>query len=249
MPVLASVFFVKDEGKSDSSFTIVARQPSSPESEMFRTLRTNIKYSRPDGGLRSILVTSSGPEEGKSTVSSNLAITLASGMKKTVIIDTDFRKPRLHKVFGCKNKKGMVEALVGEAEIDDVVQETPVKNLYLIPRGSNPPNPAELIDSDKMRELVNELRPRFDYIIFDSPPVGSVVDASILSGLVDGTVLIVETGKFDARVIQRTREQLEKAHGRILGIVLNKSRRERSGYYYKHYYAYQPSTQEGASSS
>jgi capsular exopolysaccharide synthesis family protein len=249
MPVLASVFYVKDEEKADASFTMVARHPSSPESEMFRTLRTNIKYSRPDGALRTILITSSGPEEGKSTVSSNLAITLARGMKKTVIIDTDFRKPRQHKVFGCKNTKGMVEVLVGEGEIDDVLQKTSVNNLYLIPRGSNPPNPAELLDSDKMRECLNALKQRFEYVIFDSPPVGSVVDASILGGLVDGTVLIVETGKFDARIIQRTREQLEKARGRIVGIVLNKHRRERLGYYYRHYYAYKQSSQEGAASS
>jgi capsular exopolysaccharide synthesis family protein len=249
MPVLASVFYVRDEEKSGSSFTMVARHPSSPESEMFRTLRTNIKYSRPDGALHSILITSSGPEEGKSTISSNLAITLARGMKKTVIIDTDFRKPRQHKVFGCKNTKGMVEVLVGEEEIEGVLQKTSVNNLFLIPRGSNPPNPAELLDSDKMRETLNALKERFDYIIFDSPPVGSVVDASILGGIVDGTVLIVETGKFDARIIQRTREQLEKARGRIVGIVLNKNRRERLGYYYRHYYAYKPSSQEGAASS
>lgn len=233
-PVLATIINVEGNGRPDDAFTIVARQPAAPESEMFRTLRTNIKFSRPDGSPKTLLVTSTGPEEGKSTVSSNLGITLASSARRTVIVDSDFRKPRMHKIFDLKNVKGMVELLVGEAEIEDVVQPTFIENLFVIPRGSLPPNPAELLDSDSLKEVVSKLREQFDFVIFDSPPVGTVIDASLLGGLVDGTILVVEAGKFEWRPILQAKGQIEKARGRVLGIVINKSKRERQGYY--HYY-------------
>ncbi|MDP3938257.1 MAG: polysaccharide biosynthesis tyrosine autokinase [Deltaproteobacteria bacterium] len=233
-PVLASIIQLDEKDRLGNPFLISAQHPSSPESEMFRTLRTNLKFSRPDGVPKTLLVTSTGPEEGKSTVSANLGITLASGMKRTVLVDSDFRKPRLHKVFGLKNGKGMVEVLVGESELDEVIQPTAIKNLFVIPRGSLPPNPAELLDSDRLREVLKQLHERFDYVVLDSPPIGSVIDASILAGLVDGTVLVVEAGKFEWRPIQRAKEQIEKSQGRILGVVINKSRRERLGYYYQY---------------
>jgi succinoglycan biosynthesis transport protein ExoP len=235
-PILATVFWVKQNERIRNPFLLAAEHPTGTESEMFRTLRTNIKFSRPDGRVQALLVTSSGPEEGKSTVSSNLGITLAGGMKKTVIIDTDFRKPKMHRVFGVKNNRGLVEMLVGEANLEEVIQPTAVNNLFVVPRGSNPPNPAELLDSDRMREVIRVLKSRFDFVLFDSPPVGSVIDASILAGQVDGTVMVVEAGKFDAGFIQRAIQQIEKAHGRILGVVINKTKRERLAYYYQQYY-------------
>jgi len=248
-PVLATIINVGGKDRLDDPFTIVALQPTSVESEMFRTLRTNIKFSRPDGSPKTLLVTSTGPEEGKSTISSNLGITLASGAKKTVIVDSDFRKPRMHKIFGLKNTKGMVELLVGEAEIDEVVQPTSVENLFIIPRGSLPPNPAELLDSDSLKEVMRKLREQFDFVIFDSPPVGTVVDASLLGGLVDGTILVVEAGKFEWRPILQAKGQLEKARSRVLGIVINKSKRERSGYYYYQQYAAHKPEPQGSSAA
>ena len=249
LPVLASLFWVKAGDRIRNPFTLTIDHPTSAESEMFRTLRTNIKFSRPEGAVSTILLTSSGPEEGKSTISSNLGITFASGMKRTLIVDADFRKPKLHRVFGLRNGPGLVEALVGEAGIDEVLQPTRVKNLTVIPRGSNPPNPAELLDSDKMREILRHLRDRFDVVIVDSPPVGSVSDALILAAQVDGTVLVVEAGKFEAGLILRAKEQIEKAHGRILGVVINKSKRERLGYYYQQYYGHEPAEQESRAST
>jgi succinoglycan biosynthesis transport protein ExoP len=249
LPVLASLFWVKAGEKIRNPFTLTFDHPSSAESEMFRTLRTNIKFSRPDGAVGAILLTSSGPDEGKSTISSNLGITLASAMKRTVIVDADFRKPKQHRVFGLKSGPGLVEALVGEAELDAVIQPTRVKNLSVIARGSNPPNPAELLDSDRMREVVRQLRERFDLVIFDSPPVGSVSDALILAAQVDGTVLVVEAGKFEAGFVLRAKEQIEKAQGRILGVVINKTKRERLGYYYQQYYGHEPSEQESRAST
>jgi capsular exopolysaccharide synthesis family protein len=240
LPVLASLFWVGPDAKVGNPFVVAAEHPSSAESEMFRTLRTNIKFSRPDGAVSTLLVTSSGPEEGKSTISSNLAITLAGGMKRTVLIDTDFRKPKLHRIFGLENRTGLVEVLVGEAELQEAIQPTRVRNLSVICRGASPPNPAELLDSDKMREVLRTLRERFDFVVFDSPPVGSVSDALILAGQVDGTVLVVEAGKFEAGFIQRARQQIEQARGRILGAVINKTRRERLGYYYQQYYGSEP---------
>jgi capsular exopolysaccharide synthesis family protein len=216
---------------------------------MFRTLRTNIKFSRPDGAVGAILLTSSGPDEGKSTISSNLGITLASGMKRTVIVDADFRKPKQHRIFGLQGGPGLVEALVGEAELDAVIHPTRVKNLSVIPRGSNPPNPAELLDSDRMREIARALRERFDLVIFDSPPVGSVSDALILAAQVDGTILVVEAGKFEAGFVLRAKEQIEKANGRILGVVINKTKRERLGYYYQQYYGHEPAERESRAST
>ena len=130
-----------------------------------------------------------------------------------------------------------------------MIHPTRVKNLSVIPRGSNPPNPAELLDSDKMREILRHLRDRFDVVIVDSPPVGSVSDALILAAQVDGTVLVVEAGKFEAWLILRAKEQIEKAHGRILGVVINKSKRERLGYYYQQYYGHEPAEQESRAST
>ncbi len=155
----------------------------------------------------------------------------------------------MKKAFGLKDSKGMVEVLVGEAEIDEVVQPTSFKNLYVIPRGSKTPNPAELLDSESMRGIIEELKEKFDFIIFDSPPVGSVVDASILGTLVDGTMLVVEAGRFEARFIQRAKNQIESARGHVLGIVLNKSHRQGHGYYYQQYYAYQPETESSSATS
>ena len=124
-----------------------------------------------------------------------------------------------------------------------------LENLFVIPCGSIPPNPAELLDSDKLREILRNLRERFDYIICDSPPVESVVDPSILGGLVDGTVLVLEAGKFEAQFIQCAKEQIEKAGGRVLGLVINKTRRKRRDYYYQHYYAGQTSREHSAAST
>lgn len=244
LPVLASLFWVKAGEKIRDPFTLAFDHPTSAESEMFRTLRTNIKFSRPEGAVGAILLTSSGPDEGKSTISSNLGITLAGGTKRTLIVDADFRKPKQHRIFGLRNGPGLVEVLVGEADLDDVVQPTRVKNLSVIPRGSNPPNPAELLDSDRMREIVQTLRERFDLVIFDSPPVGSVSDALILADQVDGTILVVEAGKFEAGFVLRAKEQIEKARGRILGIVINKTKRERLGYYYQQYYGSETAERE-----
>jgi capsular exopolysaccharide synthesis family protein len=249
LPVLASLFWVKTGEKIRNPFTLTFDHPTSAESEMFRSLRTNIKFSRPEGAVGAILLTSSGPDEGKSTISSNLGITLASGMKRTVIVDADFRKPKQHRIFGLRNGPGLVETLVGEAALDDVIHPTRVKNLSVIPRGSNPPNPAELLDSDRMREIVRTLRERFDLVIFDSPPVGSVSDALILAAQVDGTVLVVEAGKFEASFVLRAKEQIEKANGRILGVVINKTKRERLGYYYQQYYGHEHAEQESRAST
>ncbi|OGP85081.1 MAG: hypothetical protein A2Y95_08805 [Deltaproteobacteria bacterium RBG_13_65_10] len=248
-PILATVFWVKQNERIRNPFLLAAEHPTGAESEMFRTLRTNIKFSRPDGGVQTLLVTSSGPEEGKSTVSSNLGITLAGGMKKTVIIDTDFRKPKMHRVFGVKSTRGLVDMLVGEAELDEVIQPTGVNNLFLVPRGANPPNPAELLDSDRMREVLRQLKSRFDFVLFDSPPVGSVIDASILAGQVDGTVIVIEAGRFDAGFVQRAMQQIEKAHGRILGLVINKTKRERLAYYYQQYYGSESAREQSRATS
>ena len=208
--------------------------PKSIVTEQFRTIRTNINFSMPDQDLKTLLVTSSTPGEGKSTNSSNIAVVFAQEGKKVLLVDADLRKPTIHHTFHVNNATGLSNVLTKQCKIDDAIQHTDVENLYVITSGIIPPNPAELVGSKSMELLIKELSNQFDMIIFDAPPVLSVADAQILSHKVDGTILVVNAGTAQKDGVVKAKEALAKSQANLLGVILNNYKLD-NGHYY-HYY-------------
>lgn len=230
------------EGKRIETRLITHFDPKSPISEAYRTLRTNIQFSKAGKSIRSILITSSGPKEGKSTTVANLAITHAQLNASTVIVDTDLRRPVMHHIFGVEKDVGVTNYLVQNRSLKDVVKPTMVENLFLIPSGPLPPNPSELLASQKMKELIQNLLSEFDVVIFDSPPVIAVTDAQLIAAQVDGTVLVVKAEQTKREMLSRSVQLLKTVNANLLGYVFN-SVILRKGlgydyYYYYHYYEY-----------
>ncbi|MCB2306047.1 CpsD/CapB family tyrosine-protein kinase [Clostridium estertheticum] len=212
---------------------ITFKEPNSPMSESYRTLRTNIQFSSFDKKIKTLLLTSSGPGEGKTTTSSNLAMVMAQGGNKTLLIDCDQRKPQVHKVFGFSNEKGLSNMLVNndEANINVGIHETAQPNLHVLTSGTRPPNPAELLGSVKMKNFINELKKTYDYIILDTPPIILVTDAQILAQYTDGCLLVVSSKEAERDAAVKAKGLLEKVNAKILGIVLNKVDLKKRGYY------------------
>jgi len=206
--------------------------PKSPIAEQYRTIRTNIDFSLADRNLRSLVVTSSGPGEGKSMTTANLAVVMAQQGRKVLLVDADLRKPTVHYTFRLINTEGLSNLLTKRAKLTDVITKTDVDNLYVITSGPIPPNPAELLSSRAMHELMTEALGIFDIIIFDTPPVLAVTDAQILSSQVDGTVLVVASGKTEKDAALEAKDLLQKSQARILGVVLNRQPIKNSRYYY-----------------
>lgn len=190
--------------------------------EQFRSLRTNIEFQALKAEAKSIVVTSSMPGEGKSTITSNLAVSAASDGKRVVIVDCDLRKPAIHKRFLMSNDEGLTNLLIQGKKIEDIIIAAKVPNLYVIPGGPIIPNPSELLDSENMKELLNELTNSFNIVLLDTPPVFQTSDALILSALAKGVVIVAAYGKSDKNVLKNTKEKLEKVGGNILGVVINK---------------------------
>ena len=215
----------------------VKEDPKSPVSEAYRTLRTNIQFSDFDGCLKTILVTSSGPSEGKSTTASNLALTFAEAGKSVLLIDCDLRKPSIHKKFNISNNKGLSNFLVGQGTFDDVAQKFEGR-LYILTAGTIPPNPSEMLSSKKMKSFLEEAKLKFDYIVLDTPPVIAVTDAQILSTMADGVVLVVASGQAERAAAQKAKELLEHVSAHILGVVLNKVELSKNKTYEQYHYYY-----------
>lgn len=216
-------------------------EPKSPISEAYRAIRTNVQFTRSGIPPKTVLVTSSGPHEGKSTTVANLAITLAQMGTKTLLVDSDLRRAVLHSIFGLEKEKGLTHYLVGKAEKDEIVKITPVENLSLITCGILPPNPSELLGSKRMSELVQELKNEYEMILFDSPPVIAVTDAAVLSTILDGVILVVSSGEIAEEAVMRSTGLLNNVKAPLLGGILNKVNVERAYgsyhyYYYYHYY-------------
>lgn len=210
-------------------------QPKSPAAECCRAIRTNLLFMAPDAPLRTMLVTSPGPSDGKTTTAVSLSIAMAQSGGKTLLIDTDMRRPRIHKSFQLSNEVGLTSVLVGDAELKDAIKSTEVPGLYVLPCGPIPPNPAELLHTERFRETLARLQEQFDKVILDSPPVGAVTDPLILSSYVGGVVIAVRCNKTARDVAARTRRALMDVNARILGVVLNDLDLERRDGYYTYY--------------
>jgi len=215
----------------------VHTEPKDPISEAYRSIRTSVLFSSTEEHpLKTIIITSPGPQEGKTTTLCNLGIAMAGSKHKVLFVDADMRKPRLHTIFKNKNKAGLSNYLSEQAEFDSLVQKTEIDNLFLVPGGPHPPNPSELLSSHKMQEFIDETKKKFDFILFDTPPIAVVTDAAVLSRAVDGTIIVLESGKTSRRALPRVDQMLKEARGRIIGVLFNQISIERSGYHYYHYY-------------
>ena len=203
-----------------------------PISEDYRTIRTSILLSSAGGPPRSILVTSSVPQEGKTSTVVNLAIAFAQLGQKILVVDADMRKPRLHRIFKLGSSVGLSSCLTGKAKIEECILKTDIDGLSVLPCGPVPPNPTELIDSDKMKELVEKLTASYDLVLFDSPPVLAVVDPVILANLVEATILVVLSGKTTDKALVGATEELKKARAKLIGAVFNGVKMDKQGYYY-----------------
>jgi polysaccharide biosynthesis transport protein len=229
--------FPMEQGRSESEL-VVFNDPKSSASEAYRGLRTGILFSTPGHSPRSLLVTSSGPQEGKTITTANLAITMAQAGQKILILDCDMRKPRLHKVFPCDRARGMSNILVGEGDWRKLRVATQVPNLEIIPSGPIPPNPAELIGSDRMKRLIDELLQEYDRVLIDSPPIVAVTDSVVLSRFVQGVVLVIQVGVTTRDVINNCVRQIRDVQAHVLGAVLNNVNIGKDSYYYYQYYYY-----------
>lgn len=217
----------------DSKRKLIAKyDPKSPISEQYRTIRTNILYSSVDEEIRSLMVTSSGPGEGKSTTTGNLAVVFAQQGKTVLLIDADLRKPTVHYTFKLSNTTGLTSILTNQVELMEAVNKTDEDNLYVLSSGPIPPNPSELLGSKAMKQFMERALEEFDLIIFDTPPVLAVTDAQILGNLCQGSVLVVSSGKTDKESLLKTKELLTASNGRLLGVVLNNKKVDKKGSYY-----------------
>jgi protein-tyrosine kinase len=206
--------------------------PRAAISEQYRTIRTNIQFSSVDESIQTIMVTSSGPEEGKSTTVANLAVVFAQTGKKVLLIDADLRKPTVHYTFQVDNLSGLTNVLTKQATMEEAVNETKVENLFVLTSGPIPPNPAELLGSKAMDELLVSSLETYDIVIFDTPPVLAVTDAQILANKCDGTILVVNSGKTEIEPAVKSKELLLSSKGKLLGVVLNQKNANDSQYYY-----------------
>lgn len=211
-------------------------QPNSPVSESYRTLRTNIQYSNVDKPLKTILVTSPGPGEGKSTSVANLAITFAQMGAKVLLIDTDLRRPVLHGLFGVRRNDGLTNILVGKVSVKDAIRQTRIRNLFLLPSGTIPKNPAEFLASKIMQKLIVKASERYDIVLLDSPPVIAVTDSAVLASHLDGVILVIRSEKTDRDGLLRSVTLLKNVNAKILGVLVNGlDIHHRYGSYYKYY--------------
>ena len=234
LPSLGHVPMVEEEGlrliRDISSF--------SPLMESYRSLRTNLNFAAVGNELRTLLITSSVPSEGKSTTAANLAMALALDGKRVVIVDADLRRPSQHKLFKVESNPGLTDVLVDSHTLDDVMQPTNVENVWIVPAGSPPPNPAELLGSSAMERVVEQLKERADIVLFDTPPTLLVADSIVLSARMDGVLLVVAFGDTKKANIRRSVELLQRAGTSVLGTVLNRISSPGGGYYYYYGYGY-----------
>lgn len=207
----------------------------SPISEQYRTIRTNIEYASVDQEMNSIMVTSTGPGEGKSTTVANLAVVFAQQGKKVLLVDADLRKPTVHYTFRVDSTYGLTNLLTKQKSPQQTIQQSQVENLYILPSGPIPPNPAELLGSNAMKELMQFLSQEYDIILFDVPPVLAVTDAQVLANQCNGIILVVQSGGTDVEASKKAKEALLNTRGKLLGAVLNQKKMKKGDYHYYYY--------------
>jgi non-specific protein-tyrosine kinase len=238
LPALGSLVQYRNGDKGRR--LIAATNPQSPFTEAYRTLRTNIQFSSLDKPVNRLMVTSASPGEGKSTTAANLAVVVAQGGKRTILVDTDLRRPVLHQIFGLPNAVGVTNALLlpEGSDLTPLLQPTDVENLWLLSSGPQPPNPSELLGSHRMSELIQELGQCSDMLVFDSPPTLAVTDAAVLARQMDGVLLVVESAKTREVAAKRAAQGLLKVNANVLGIAVNRISYRLAGshYYYYDYY-------------
>jgi polysaccharide biosynthesis transport protein len=239
LATLGTVLKMKgDKGRSEIYHLAALLYPRGPAAEAYRTLRTNLEFASVDEPVRTLLVTSSIPGEGKTTTSSNLAVAFAQAGGTVILLDADLRKPGIHKLFDLPNASGLTSLLrTDDVAIDDVAQVTEEEHLRIVTTGPLPPNPAELLGSHRMQTILERLVAAADLVIVDSPPLQAVTDAAILASITDGTLLVIDAGRTRRAAAGRGREALAKSGARVLGAALNRlSQRARSDYVYYDYY-------------
>ena len=212
--------------------------PRSPVAESYRSLRTNLAFARARESIKTLVLTSPGPADGKSTTVANLAITFAQQGQRTLLVDGDLRRAVLDKTFSVPRSPGLTEVIVGEADLEHAVNQTDVPNLFVLGSGQFPPNPSELLGSNAMANVIREAREQFDVVLFDSPPLLAVTDAAVLSTMVDGTILVIRMGATARQAVRRALGQLHAVHARVLGAVMNDVDLRKSSYYGGYGYAY-----------
>jgi capsular exopolysaccharide synthesis family protein len=218
---------------------ITYEDPKSPISESYRSLRTNVTYASADKKIKSLLISSSQPGEGKSTTTANLAIAFAQLRKKTLLMDADLRKPVQHNVFDLPRGPGLSEYLIGEVkDINKIIRTTKVENLFLLTAGGLPPNPSELLGSDRMSHLVDQLEQEWDIVLLDSPPIVAVTDASMISGEIDAIALVVKAGATERSAVDRALDMIRNVKAPLIGAILNGASQESLGGKYAYYYSY-----------
>lgn len=238
----------RDRSKEDTGAGLVAyTQPKSAAAEAYRTLRTNIQFASPDNPVHTLLATSTSPDDGKSTTIANLAITFAASGFPTVLVDADLRRPHLHKIFGLSNDTGLTTLVAelaraasisggigstGEPRVHHPLQPTQVENLHVMTSGPIPPNPAEILGSQRMNEVLAMLRDSAEYVLIDTPPIIAVTDAAVLAPRVDGVLLVINAGKTRRDLAVKARDMLQQVNANLLGVVLNNATLDKSAYAY-----------------
>ncbi|HMU44116.1 MAG TPA: polysaccharide biosynthesis tyrosine autokinase [Ignavibacteriaceae bacterium] len=219
---------------------IVAKKPDSIPSEAFRAMRTRIQFSKIEkDSLKTILITSSAPREGKTTIAVNLAGSYAQSNKKTLLLDCDLRKPRVHSIFAAQRYPGLIDYLFEQVKLEDIIRPTGMSNLSFISAGTIPPNPAEMLDSQQMKDFLQLMKNQFDIIIVDSPPIIAVTDSEILSTITDGSILVVSADATELDLLEKSVQLIKNSGSSFLGTVLNNfSYKSGYGSYYKYYYYY-----------
>ncbi|MFF2286136.1 CpsD/CapB family tyrosine-protein kinase [Peribacillus butanolivorans] len=220
--------------KDEKQVNLIAQtNPKSPITEQYRIIRTNIQFSSVDKEIKTIVVTSAEPNDGKSTTAANLAIVLAQEEKKVLLVDTDLRKPSIHYAFNLSNIHGLTSVLTKKMDLRKTILNSNVPNLDILTSGPIPPNPSELLNSKAMETAINELKDIYDFIIFDTPPVLLVTDSQIVANKCDGVIMVVASGKTNKQSAVKAKELLEKANTALLGVVLNGMESNTNNYYYQ----------------